>query len=480
MPVESHYYSGLAAAQRRSCPQALDYYASICSSAVASTMTATNAPHQHQHQHHHHHQQSQQSQQSQLVSPVPTPCEPFPLDDTEASHQPASPALIALLTDFVDRVMPHISTAIQSIRSIAAVPRPRDVYAMVTRVIQAQSQSQSHAAAHAHAHAHTHAPVSVSVSSTTADPVVRQRIFTAVQLTRLTPTVCLFALAYTIRFLLVADSAALAVRAVAGSEPALSAAALPAFSSWLVGSVLSNKLFEDNTFSNKSWSDVSGLETGSITAMERALLNGYKFDVHMQEDEVGEYTEQLRQWWTLLVPSSSAAASAQALQQLHSLQLQLQLQLQMAQPQPQPQPQQAQLLTPLPSLDPSALNSLLPSASATALSSARPSVSVTPPLLLTGSSATPQSLADPFLLSLLGWQAPSAPASIPNPLLAAAAFYPKPVALRTQDVSILLDSGLYTVTLPPPFGSLATPCSNEVALFHHQNYALPLVAPVAY
>ncbi|KAI8640998.1 cyclin-domain-containing protein [Parasitella parasitica] len=89
------------------------------------------------------------------------------------------------------------------------------------------------------------------------------------------------------------------IRASIGSEVRLFTTAL----------VLANKFLDDNTFTNKTWSEVSSIPINELNIMEMEFLSALDYNIHIPDTQFFAWTSTCQQWWTnstLMMPMSPA------------------------------------------------------------------------------------------------------------------------------------------------------------------------------
>ncbi|KAI8062530.1 cyclin-domain-containing protein [Gongronella butleri] len=92
--------------------------------------------------------------------------------------------------------------------------------------------------------------------------------------------------------------------------------------------VLANKYLEDNTFTNKTWSQVSSIPSVELNIMEMEFLSALEYNVHLSMDQFYHWVQSCQQWMipTLLhhrtiklpsKPSASTSMTTRSQQQTH-------------------------------------------------------------------------------------------------------------------------------------------------------------------
>ncbi|KAG2229115.1 hypothetical protein BDF21DRAFT_416549 [Thamnidium elegans] len=80
------------------------------------------------------------------------------------------------------------------------------------------------------------------------------------------------------------------IRASIGSEVRLFTTSL----------VLANKYLDDNTFANKTWSQVSSIPISELNIMEMEFLSALNFTIHISQTQFYDWIYKCQQWWNLL------------------------------------------------------------------------------------------------------------------------------------------------------------------------------------
>ncbi|KAI8328152.1 cyclin-domain-containing protein [Chlamydoabsidia padenii] len=60
--------------------------------------------------------------------------------------------------------------------------------------------------------------------------------------------------------------------------------------------VLANKYLDDNTFTNKTWSEVSSIPTTELNIMEMEFLSALHYNIHVPDDQYFQWVGQCQQW----------------------------------------------------------------------------------------------------------------------------------------------------------------------------------------
>ncbi|CAO3585118.1 unnamed protein product [Absidia cylindrospora] len=60
--------------------------------------------------------------------------------------------------------------------------------------------------------------------------------------------------------------------------------------------VLANKYLDDNTFTNKTWSEVSSIPISELNIMEMEFLSALHYNIHLPHDQYFQWVGQCQQW----------------------------------------------------------------------------------------------------------------------------------------------------------------------------------------
>jgi hypothetical protein len=82
-----------------------------------------------------------------------------------------------------------------------------------------------------------------------------------------------------------------------------------------VSLLLGSKFLDDNTFQNKSWSEVSGIDVAELNRMENEWLASCQWQLYVNLDKSSDYQAWLDNWKTWLVTKKRQAAHAHATSQ---------------------------------------------------------------------------------------------------------------------------------------------------------------------
>ncbi|RCI05569.1 hypothetical protein CU098_001226 [Rhizopus stolonifer] len=77
------------------------------------------------------------------------------------------------------------------------------------------------------------------------------------------------------------------------SNPSIQGAAGSEYRLFTVALMLGNKFLDDNTFTNKTWSKVTGMKVKDLNMMELEFLNVLGFQLFVQKEEFGRYKRAL-------------------------------------------------------------------------------------------------------------------------------------------------------------------------------------------
>ncbi|KAI8336165.1 cyclin-domain-containing protein, partial [Chlamydoabsidia padenii] len=67
--------------------------------------------------------------------------------------------------------------------------------------------------------------------------------------------------------------------------------------------ILANKYLDDNTFTNKTWSEVSGIPIIELNVMEMEYLTALNYKLHVHCLRFGAWANQCQQWFQLPTPT---------------------------------------------------------------------------------------------------------------------------------------------------------------------------------
>ncbi|KAH8668202.1 cyclin-domain-containing protein [Tricladium varicosporioides] len=112
----------------------------------------------------------------------------------------------------------------------------------------------------------------------------RKWVVTILSTTQVTQNVILLALLFIYRLKKINP----AVKGRSGSEYRLLTVAL----------MLGNKFLDDNTYTNKTWAEVSGISVNEIHVMEVEFLSNMRYSLLASEDQWKEWHEKLGRFWT--------------------------------------------------------------------------------------------------------------------------------------------------------------------------------------
>ncbi|KAK3301819.1 cyclin-domain-containing protein [Chaetomium strumarium] len=132
----------------------------------------------------------------------------------------------------------------------------------------------------------TPTPVQPLSPSATASHHFRKWVSSVLSTTQVTQNVVILALLYIYRL----KKANPTVRGRAGSEYRLLTVAL----------MLGNKFLDDNTYTNKTWADVSGISVNEIHVMEVEFLSNMRYSLLVSADEWEAWLNKLARFWSFL------------------------------------------------------------------------------------------------------------------------------------------------------------------------------------
>lgn len=121
----------------------------------------------------------------------------------------------------------------------------------------------------------------------------RKWVVTILSTTQVTPNVILLALLFIYRLKTLNPT----VKGKAGSEYRLLTVAL----------MLGNKFLDDNTYTNKTWAEVSGISVGEIHVMEVEFLSNMRYSLLASKDQWKEWQAKLGKFWDYFERAARAA-----------------------------------------------------------------------------------------------------------------------------------------------------------------------------
>ncbi|ORZ17857.1 cyclin-domain-containing protein, partial [Absidia repens] len=86
------------------------------------------------------------------------------------------------------------------------------------------------------------------------------------------------------------------LRQLRSTYPALRATQGSEFRIFTTALILANKYLDDNTFTNKTWSDVSGIPVRELNIMEIEYLTALNYKLHVHCVRFGSWANQCQQW----------------------------------------------------------------------------------------------------------------------------------------------------------------------------------------
>jgi hypothetical protein len=63
-----------------------------------------------------------------------------------------------------------------------------------------------------------------------------------------------------------------------------------------IGLLLGSKFLDDNTFQNRSWSEVSGIQVSELNTLEHEWLEGMEYNLYVNLDESSDYNAWIASW----------------------------------------------------------------------------------------------------------------------------------------------------------------------------------------
>ncbi|KAF9431950.1 hypothetical protein BGZ76_011478 [Entomortierella beljakovae] len=73
--------------------------------------------------------------------------------------------------------------------------------------------------------------------------------------------------------------------------------------------ILANKFLDDNTFTNKTWADITGMKIKDVNHLEMQFLNGIDFRLFTSPQSYSEWLANLTQFTSVYMPSQHSVAS---------------------------------------------------------------------------------------------------------------------------------------------------------------------------
>ncbi|KAK4120203.1 hypothetical protein N657DRAFT_580079 [Parathielavia appendiculata] len=141
-------------------------------------------------------------------------------------------------------------------------------------------------------------PVQPLSSTAVANQHFKKWVSTVLATTQVTQNVVLLALLYIYRL----KKANPTVKGRPGSEYRLLTVAL----------MLGNKFLDDNTYTNKTWADVSGISVNEIHVMEVEFLSNMRYSLLVSAEEWEQWLDMLAKFWAYLELAQQALSPTQS------------------------------------------------------------------------------------------------------------------------------------------------------------------------
>ncbi|KAG0043563.1 hypothetical protein BGZ83_011265 [Gryganskiella cystojenkinii] len=177
------------------------------------------------------------------------------------------------------------------------------VYAYPTWQHPNQTQDQTSAAAQKAAmnHRPTHRRIVSESEIVQPKPMFRKFCLDVLSATLLSPSVILLSLKYIRKLMLNLKSSNKVVNTGEGAEYRFFTGAL----------ILANKFLDDNTFTNKTWADITGMKIKDVNHLEMQFLSGIDFKLFTSPSEYQEWLASLTQFTGQYMPSQHQVAHQQ-------------------------------------------------------------------------------------------------------------------------------------------------------------------------
>ncbi|KAI8970321.1 cyclin-domain-containing protein [Mycotypha africana] len=279
--------------------------------ATASTATLGHFPHHHSyHPHYFHQQQPQQQPQQQtlqqqqprqqsslLFTPPSTPSTIKRLNDSDTSQLADFAAMMVYL-------MWHTRKMIRSADTPHSSASSSPVYGNTSWMWQKTKKPSSTTSPHSHVHPGPFLHPSAYYYYNNASPAFKKFCYQVLTSTQLKESAVYLSLKY--------------IAILLKSNPSIEGAEGSEYRLFIVALMLANKFLDDNTFTNKTWSDVSGMKVHDLNVMEAEFLEALDFNLFVRDYDY-------RIWKHLLEECRHRAQLYQYYQQHSSSQRQQQL-----------------------------------------------------------------------------------------------------------------------------------------------------------
>lgn len=121
----------------------------------------------------------------------------------------------------------------------------------------------------------------VNYTSTTASPAFKKFCFQVLTATQLQESAVYLSLKY--------------IAILLQSNPTIEGAEGSEYRLFIVALMLANKFLDDNTFTNKTWSEVSGMKVHDLNIMESEFLEALDYNLFVREHEYGIWKQLLEE-----------------------------------------------------------------------------------------------------------------------------------------------------------------------------------------
>ncbi|CAO3698792.1 unnamed protein product [Rhizopus microsporus] len=81
--------------------------------------------------------------------------------------------------------------------------------------------------------------------------------------------------------------------------------------------ILANKYLEDSTFTNKTWSSVSGIPVKELNRMEAEFLSALDYNICISQHQFYQWTMQCQQLWSLFLMPVTQKRSLEEEEEVH-------------------------------------------------------------------------------------------------------------------------------------------------------------------
>ncbi|KAK9765711.1 hypothetical protein K7432_005733 [Basidiobolus ranarum] len=80
---------------------------------------------------------------------------------------------------------------------------------------------------------------------------------------------------------------------------------------FVVALILAHKMLEDCTYTNETWSQITGISREELNALERSFLTTLQYDVHVSQEEFSQWLLYIEQYMRHREPISRSTKSPQ-------------------------------------------------------------------------------------------------------------------------------------------------------------------------